>query len=552
MSTAGNEAAREKAKAIGQQHLRQPYKDETITKDEFKDILKKAARDAQNGDPPMDDHFEAKLRAKLDAEIKEAVAARAGNGNGHAANGNGDAMQVESSTPPQPPPPPMEQQQPPPPPPHLQQPSTPSPTETSIEQERRGVVRPRDEVAVEPPAQRQQLQNLAPLDRAAVALADLPAGIDGAPVALPTKIMEFAKRPGRGQSGVPLRIKANCTPIKYAKDLNVHQFDVRFNWIEDGAGGVSGGKGGIPDADSQAMFQHLGKLFGNGRVAYDGKKIVYAPQALPQLTAEAEAAGWSHSSSEPGSMELLFFTETIRKIEAEMLKPEHADAEQRAKLQQNKEELERKKVTLTAAKGDGERPDGVVLEMSRLVSGEDLGSAYRKYMAALDVMLRPFIRYKQVRGAFYDETAEACWANKQKLHNSGNVELWLGYRQSVVLTTNGPMLFIDTAAAAMHAPVKLTEFIAHKLGLNNARQLTLANVKGAAAWSKWPSWRGHGGPPRAPRDASEGVGLPSALVRRGPPLQMPPRGRDPGATPRQTHRCRCVRPFQAPRSTSPR
>ena len=38
-------------------------------------------------------------------------------------------------------------------------------------------------------------------------------------------------------------------------------------------------------------------------------------------------------------------------------------------------------------------------------------------------------------------------------------------------------------------------------------------------------WRGHSGPPRAPQSASERLGLPSALVRRGPASQMPPRGR---------------------------
>ena len=48
---------------------------------------------------------------------------------------------------------------------------------------------------------------------------------------------------------------------------------------------------------------------------------------------------------------------------------------------------------------------------------------------------------------------------------------------------------------------------------------------GAAAWSKWPSWRGHSWPPWAHQTASEGSRLPSALVRRGPASQIPPRGR---------------------------
>ena len=49
----------------------------------------------------------------------------------------------------------------------------------------------------------------------------------------------------------------------------------------------------------------------------------------------------------------------------------------------------------------------------------------------------------------------------------------------------------------------------------------------AAAWSKWPSWRGHSWPPRALQAASEGLGLASALVRSDPAPRIPPRGRDP-------------------------
>ena len=48
---------------------------------------------------------------------------------------------------------------------------------------------------------------------------------------------------------------------------------------------------------------------------------------------------------------------------------------------------------------------------------------------------------------------------------------------------------------------------------------------GVPGWSKRPSWRGHSWPPRAHQSASEGFGLPSALVRRGPASQTPPRGR---------------------------
>ena len=51
-------------------------------------------------------------------------------------------------------------------------------------------------------------------------------------------------------------------------------------------------------------------------------------------------------------------------------------------------------------------------------------------------------------------------------------------------------------------------------------------TKANAAASKWPSWRRHGWPPRAHQTASEGLGLPSARVRRAPAPPIPPGGHD--------------------------
>tara|TARA_B110001452_G_scaffold213429_1_gene184175 strand:- start:443 stop:838 length:396 start_codon:yes stop_codon:yes gene_type:complete len=78
------------------------------------------------------------------------------------------------------------------------------------------------------------------------------------------------------------------------------------------------------------------------------------------------------------------------------------------------------------------------------------------------------------------------------------------------------------------------------LSKNSQNKLDLKETPDSgAAWSKWPSWRGHSWPLRAHRAASEGFRLPSALVRRGPALQIPPRGRGPPATCRPSrHFCR--------------
>ena len=72
----------------------------------------------------------------------------------------------------------------------------------------------------------------------------------------------------------------------------------------------------------------------------------------------------------------------------------------------------------------------------------------------------------------------------------------------------------------------------------------------ASATSGWAPWRGmvrvavlvgsHSWPPRARQTASDGLGLSSALGRRGLAPQMPSRGRGLGLTPHETHRLRRV------------
>ena len=103
------------------------------------------------------------------------------------------------------------------------------------------------------------------------------------------------------------------------------------------------------------------------------------------------------------------------------------------------------------------------------------------------------------------------------------------------------MVAVYVAAALAPAGTKLSHAVISLCFMALlAIGLVLVSMFGAATWSKWPSWRGHSWPPRTRQTASEGLGLPFALVRRGPASQTPPRGRDPGTRPCQTHRFRGV------------
>tara|TARA_B110001452_G_scaffold47032_1_gene35962 strand:- start:595 stop:1719 length:1125 start_codon:yes stop_codon:yes gene_type:complete len=62
----------------------------------------------------------------------------------------------------------------------------------------------------------------------------------------------------------------------------------------------------------------------------------------------------------------------------------------------------------------------------------------------------------------------------------------------------------------------------------------------AAAWSKWPSWRGIAGHQQLVRLRPKSLGLPYTLRRSDPLPQIPPGGRGLGVSPSQTHRFRRV------------
>ena len=73
-------------------------------------------------------------------------------------------------------------------------------------------------------------------------------------------------------------------------------------------------------------------------------------------------------------------------------------------------------------------------------------------------------------------------------------------------------------------------YISQSISLVDTPAATVAFL-GAPAWQKWPSWWGHGRPPRAPRAASEGVRLWS---EGGRPWSWS------NATPHQSHPFRCL------------
>ena len=88
-----------------------------------------------------------------------------------------------------------------------------------------------------------------------------------------------------------------------------------------------------------------------------------------------------------------------------------------------------------------------------------------------------------------------------------------------------PALVLCPASVKYNWRAELLRWLPELLNDTSARVQVVD--AGKAGWSKKvPSWQCHGWPPRAHQTASEGLWLPSALVRRGPAPRIPPGGRD--------------------------
>lgn len=80
---------------------------------------------------------------------------------------------------------------------------------------------------------------------------------------------------------------------------------------------------------------------------------------------------------------------------------------------------------------------------------QELGAEYRKFFAVLDVAFMPYRMYTKVKSAYYEENIAQNRSSCRQLGRDPHQQLWFGYRQRVIDTADGPMLMIDTAAAAM-------------------------------------------------------------------------------------------------------
>ena len=149
-------------------------------------------------------------------------------------------------------------------------------------------------------------------------------------------------------------------------------------------------------------------------------------------------------------------------------------------------------------------------------------SSYAPYGGPIQVQSNALRALQRINPTIYEELVKAGTVTADRV--SG---LKIGYKKGNKLAglyDRGDWLVrFDTVGPALEAGLPPTVVVDRPV----IQQILVKH--GFPSRSKWPSWRGDIWPPRAHRTASEGLGLPSALVRRGPAPRIPLGGRDPPA-----------------------
>ena len=108
------------------------------------------------------------------------------------------------------------------------------------------------------------------------------------------------------------------------------------------------------------------------------------------------------------------------------------------------------------------------------------GDISRQHLALIDVTMKqkPATLFKQLGDAFYDERREKQWASIKEICR--NYQLYQGYKQSVIVTSSGAIIQLDTSYKVVHKPAPLIELFAKKCGKRDVSQLRIEDCRIAA------------------------------------------------------------------------
>ncbi|KAG9307330.1 hypothetical protein G9A89_017158 [Geosiphon pyriformis] len=235
----------------------------------------------------------------------------------------------------------------------------------------------------------------------------------------PLKLSEFPARPGYGQAGRAIKVKANFFEVLQLPDSNAYQYDIDISPE-------------VPPALNRKVFKFFqeserGGILGGVKPVYDGRRNVYTIKQFP-------------------------FGDNVS---AQVTLPED-DGVQVVKRPPRHFNLKLKKVA-----------EKNMEEANRFVKGKSASSNnILTAITALDVLINqvPALNFTSVgRRAFYTSEGSA------PLY--GGAEVWQGYWQSLRPGQGRFFINFDTSATAFHEPGNIAEIFVKILGFRRVEEL---------------------------------------------------------------------------------
>ncbi|KAJ3287814.1 argonaute 1 [Borealophlyctis nickersoniae] len=229
-------------------------------------------------------------------------------------------------------------------------------------------------------------------------------------------LWQFPARPGIGQSGRQIQVRANFFPITSLPSQNIHHYDI--NIVPD-----------VPPAKNRRVYQLweddalLSGALSGVRPVFDGRKNVFAARALPL---EGDSAVYS----------IDYFDED----EAKSRGP--------------------KKFKMTIKKVGEINMQRLAMFLEGRLSETPLDA-----IMALDILLRhrPSLVYTTVGRCFYTPDSAAAIAN--------GAQLWQGFHQSLRPSRGQMLINLDVSATAFYQPGPVIEMVAKVLGRQSGNDL---------------------------------------------------------------------------------
>ncbi|KAJ3129151.1 hypothetical protein HK098_002392 [Nowakowskiella sp. JEL0407] len=231
-------------------------------------------------------------------------------------------------------------------------------------------------------------------------------------------LVHFPQRPGIGNSGRSIQVRANFFPVLSLPGQNIHHYDVSI--APD-----------VPPAKNRRVYQQwedaasVSGDLGGLRPVYDGRKNLFSSRALPFEGDVGQFQVDYFDDDDPGSRRRApkKFKMTIRKI--------------------------------------GE----VNMQRLALFLEGRLPETPHDALMAMDILLRhiPSLKYTTVGRCFYTPDSAATIAN--------GAQLWQGFHQSIKPTRGAVLINLDVSATAFYQPGPVIEMVAKILGKQSPAEL---------------------------------------------------------------------------------